>query len=118
MNVNTVERLNPRRPLEDFRLGSFLVAFLIVAGVRSLLRVLQVPVAIIVTYAVNFFIGKFHMDVLPVRPPNFLWITNSGYLATGVVLLVIGFRLGLWLRPDIQDSRKEKTNHPTKRSAG
>jgi hypothetical protein len=115
MNVNTIDSLNPRRPLKDFRLGSFLVAFLIVAGVRSLLRVLEVPVAIMVTYAVNFLTPKFHVEVLPVQPPHFHWVIDIGYLVTGVVLLAISFRLGLWLYPDIQDSRP---NHPTKGTAG
>lgn len=104
MNVNIIESLNPRHQLKGLRLGSLLIAFLIVAGVRSLLRVLQVPVAIMVTYAVNFLIPKFHTEVLPVQPPHFLWISETGYLVTGIVLLFIGVRLGLSLHPNIDTS--------------
>jgi hypothetical protein len=97
---------NARHQLKNFRLGSFVTALLVVAGIRELVSGLRGPVSIMLVYIINFLIMKAHWDAVPAQPRQFSWIADTAHLVGGIVLVAIGMKLGLWLHPIAHSSRE------------
>ena len=98
-----------------FTVGAIASAVLLAFGIESLVAMLNDPIADAVIGALNWIIRTGRFDVVLLQPVYAPWILVAYTGLSGVVLLLSGIRLAVWLSGGAgsasDNSRKPSRNH-------